>query len=156
MHRSVAIAACFLLTATIASAQPAPPSLTPTFKIIGGTNQAKGEIQFKQVDYKIVIVTFQKKVIENGKTIVVDVTEAKYVPYFTLTTIAAANTRVITPDGKQLPIDEVWKRLKADLVVVVSGDEKTPDDVYLRTLNPQTLVIITPPPPVKKLPPEKM
>jgi hypothetical protein len=68
-------------------------------------------------------------------------------------------SRVITTDGKQLPIDEVWKRLKANAVVMVSGDFQTPAAPFLRALRADTLVIIPAPPkdgpkgvPLKKLP----
>jgi hypothetical protein len=50
----------------------------------------------------------------------------------------------MTPDGKQLPIDEVWKRLKKDTVVLVSGDGNTPAQAYLKAVNPETLVLIAP------------
>ena len=73
-----------------------------------------------------------------------------YEQYQTL--IEAANSRIMTPDGKQLPIDEVWKRLKKDSVVAVSGGINPPE-VFLRALHADTLVIIpgfsVPPPPKK-------
>jgi hypothetical protein len=59
----------------------------------------------------------------------------------------AATSRVITPDGKQLPIDEVWKRLKPNTIIAISADSNTPDNAYLRALNPETLVLIPGPRP---------
>lgn len=51
-------------------------------------------------------------------------------------------SKIITPDGKQVPIDDVWKRLKAKSVVVVSSDSNTPAQHFLRALNAETLIII--------------
>jgi hypothetical protein len=55
-------------------------------------------------------------VIENGVQVKKLATEivTEYVAVMEQKKVAidAAKTRVITPDGKQLPIDEVWKRLK--------------------------------------------
>ena len=59
-------------------------------------------------------------------------------------------SRVITTDGKQLPIDEVWKRLKPNTIVAISGNFNVPHESYLRALNPEILVII--PPEVKDAP----
>ena len=85
-----------------------------------------------------------------------------FVPVEVVIHIEAAKSRIITPDGKQLPIDEVWKRLKADSVVIFSTDGNTPGEAFLRALNANTLIIISPrpdfvppPPPIKELPLEK-
>jgi hypothetical protein len=78
------------------------------------------------------------------------VTENVFVPEERTTQIDATNSRVITPDGKQLPIDEVWKRLKANTVVLVSADGNTPAAAFLQALNAQTLIIIPGPPSDKK------
>jgi hypothetical protein len=61
----------------------------------------------------------------------------------------AANSRVITPDGKQLPIDEVWKRVKKDTVIAVSANGNTPAAGFLAALRADTLVMI---PPMPKVP----
>ena len=66
-------------------------------------------------------------------------------------------SRIITASGKQLPIDEVWKRVKANSVIVFSGSYEAPAEAYLRTLSAEAVVIIPgagainenrPPPPV--------
>jgi hypothetical protein len=63
-------------------------------------------------------------------------------------TLDARDSCVMTPDGAQLRIDEVWKRLKPGTVLVVSGDGNRPAPAYLRALDPETLVFI--PAPTKK------
>jgi hypothetical protein len=142
MKAIVLFLACPLLMASPAWAQSGPSGPPPSFKIVGSTDPAKGLIVFREILYKTVQV--QREVVElvNGMTIKRTVTENVFVPEERTTQIDATNSRVITPDGKQLPIDEVWKRLKANTVVLVSADGNTPAAAYLRALNAQTLVII--------------
>ena len=65
--------------------------------------------------------------------------------------IDVSNSRVITPDEKQLTLDDVWKKMKANSVIVMSANGDTPAAVYLRALNPETLILIPgPPSPPKK------
>jgi hypothetical protein len=154
MKGSLAILTTFLLLAGHAAAQPGPTGPPPTFKVVSGTDKTKGLIEFIETTTRLVpeqrAVIKEVVMIVNGmqvkqlvKEIVfvnVPVTEQRMV------TIDAAKTRVITPDGKQLPIDEVWKRLKKDTVVLVSGDGNAPAQAYLKALNAETLVVIAPQP----------
>jgi hypothetical protein len=141
MRIPIAVLAGFLCAAGVANAQPSSP---PAFKIVDGANKDKGVITFRETSVRYVAEnrTVTKK--ENG----IDVTRVitVKVPVFvqTLVEVDATKSRVITPDGKQLPIDEVWKRLKKDTVVVVSSDGNTPAQAFLRALNAETLVIIAP------------
>lgn len=165
MKAAFAILAGFLFSATIAAAQPASVSTPPVFKIVNGTDKEKGQITLIETVTRTVPV--QKEVaklittVENGVNVTRAVKEivTEYVPVVEqrLTQVDAAKARVITPDGKQLPIDEVWKRLKKDTVVAVSGDGGTPAPAFLKALNAETLVIIAPSPRVMVAPaPPKM
>src|SRR5262249_59662177 len=98
--------------------------------------------------YKHVPVIREVVEIVNGQQVKKTVTTYETVAEERLIEINAANSRIITPDGKQLPIDEVWKRLKANTVVVVSADSSTPAAPYLLALSAETLIII--PGPTKK------
>jgi hypothetical protein len=138
MRNVIAIAVGVLCLAGAANAQgPAP-----TFKTVSSTDKEKGHIFIVQTTMRAVPVQKVVEVVKDGIKQLATLTE--YVPVYEQITIAidATKSRVITPDGKQLPIDEVWKRLKAKSVIVVSADGKTPDADYLRVLRPETLILI--------------
>jgi hypothetical protein len=142
MKRTFLILAAFLCATGAATAQTSVP---PSFKLVAGTNKDKGHVSI--TDTVMVPVFIQKVVvaIENGQKVerVETVTEYRYETREYV--FDAGKSRIITPDGKQLPIEEVWKRLKKGTVVVVSGDGNTPAQEYLRALNAETLVIIQTP-----------
>jgi hypothetical protein len=148
MKPLLSILGCSLIMASVAVAQPGPNGPPPSFKIVTSTDPAKGHIVFGETVYRAVPV--QREIVEivNGQQVKRTVTEYVTVAESRETKIDATNSRVITTDGKQLPIDEVWKRLKANTVVVVSADSSTPSAAYLRALSAQTLVIV--PGPMKK------
>jgi hypothetical protein len=150
MKAIVSIFACPLLAVSVALAQPAPTGLPPSFKIVSGTDPAKGLIAFREITYRTVQVQREVAEVVNGMTIKKTVTSNEIVAEERTTQIDASSSRVITPDGKQLPIEEVWKRLKANTVVAVSADGNTPAAAFLRALNAQTLVIIPGPQSDKK------
>jgi hypothetical protein len=131
MRTTFAILSVVLLSAGLAHAQAAaepgaqPPALAsspPVFKVVASADKAKGVIWFREMVYKIV----------NGQT----VAEEHRME------INIAACRVITPNGKRVPNDDLWKRLKNDTVVVVSTDDQTPAQPFLRALTATTLVII--------------
>jgi hypothetical protein len=145
------VLACFVLVTNDVTAQNVPQGLPPAFKVVVSTNPDKGELIF--LDTVIRYVTEERFVQENVNGVQITKTVKVQVPVIEqrhiLTDIGKG--RVITPDGKQLPIEEVWKRLKANSVVLVSGDMNTPAPAYLRALNAETLVVIPAPPvPMKK------
>lgn len=142
MKTVIAIVA-IICTAGAATAQTGAP---PAFKTVSSTNKDKGQIVFLETVVRMVPVQMARVVIKNGVQVTETVTEFRPVFEQTLRAVDARNSRVITPDGKQLPIDEVWKRLKANTVVVVSADGNTPAQAYLRALNAETLVLILPAP----------
>jgi hypothetical protein len=146
MKRLFAILACVLLAASRSSGQP--PGPPPIFHVVSKTIPDKGLIFL--VRYEPVTEQVAVKVLVNINGQIVEETRSeKRVVYTTVQySMDIANARVITPDGKQMPIDEVWKRLKANTVVVLSGDGNTPAQPYLRALSSETLVII--PGPMKK------
>src|SRR2546423_350614 len=105
--RTAAIIAALLLSSSAVYAQP------PAFKTVTSTDPKKGVIVFRETSYKTVPVL--KEIIENvnGQQVKKVVTETVLVAEERLVRVNAAKSRIITPDGKQLPIDQVWKRVKA-------------------------------------------
>src|SRR6516165_5586848 len=136
------ILACSLIMASVTVAQPGPNGPSPSFKIVTSTDSAKGHIVFHETVYRTVPVQKEFVEIVNGQQVTKTVTGYETVAERRETKIDATNSSIITPDGKQLPIDEVWKRLKANTVVVVSANSSTPSAPYLRALSAQTLIII--------------
>lgn len=137
--RFLVAAAGLLSIAGVANAQ-----IPPTFKTVANADREKGKIALVDVVAKIVYVQVPRVIIKDGKEFTETVNEGRVVYEPRMVYHDAARSRVITPDGKQLPIDEVWKQLKPKMVVVVSADGKTPAPEYLRTLNAETLVLILP------------
>ena len=149
MKTTLAILIGLLLAPSAARAEPGGQlGSAPTFKVVASTDKAKGAIVFRERLYKHVPVTREVVEIVNGQQVTTTVTAYETVAEERLIEINAANSRVITPDGKQLPVDEVWQRVKANTVVVVSADSSTPSAPYLRALSAETLIII--PGPTKK------
>lgn len=144
MKSALAILASFLLLASVATAQPAPSGPPPTFKTLAGADKEKGT--FRLTEMKPVLEEYDGKRVRviDGVPVFEVVAMTRTVYERLTTTHDATKNRFMTPDGKQLPIDEVWKRLKDNTVVAVSSDGNTPGEAYLRALSPETLVIIPP------------
>jgi hypothetical protein len=153
MKIAFAIVSAFLLLAGNLSAQPAP-GVPPVFKVVSAADEKKGQIEFVETTTRVVpeqrAVVKEIVEIQNGMQVKRAVTETVTVYVMVMvqeiSLIDAAKTRVMTPDGKQLPIEDVWRRLKKDTVVLVSSDGKTPAQAYLKALNAETLVVIAPQP----------
>jgi hypothetical protein len=164
MKTACCICVSLLITTCIASAQaPAPTGSPPKFQVVRKTVPEKGEIHVGFTHIVIVPVTVQKVVIVNNVQTVV--TETRYVPEQRSEehVYHAAKSQIVNRDGKQLPIDEVWKRLQPNTVIAVSGDSATPSAPFLKALAPETLIIVPPPGPVQPqlqpellIPPEPM
>lgn len=142
--------------------QNPPLSPAPVLKLVKAVEKEKGQIIFQETVTRTVPVQVQEVAIVNGQQVTRVVTKYTYVQEQRLQSINVSNSRVITPDGKQLPIDEVWRRVKANSVVAVSGDGNTPAAAFLNALNPETLIVISPqvpniapPPPPMVIPPPK-
>ena len=135
-----AILAAVLLSCSVAYAQPSAPP--PSFKTVASTDTKKGVIIFRETSYKTIPVL--KEIIENvnGQQVKKVVTESVMIAEERLVEVNAAKSRIITANGKQLPIDEVWKRVKANSVIVFSGSYEAPAEAYLRTLSAEAVVII--------------
>jgi hypothetical protein len=140
----------FLAFAPLVIAQPGGLGLPPSFKMVTNVDQKKGQVFIQEIVYKAVPVTVQRAVIVNGKQEIVTETRTEMVAEQRVVVIEMANSRVITPDEKQLALDDVWKKLKTNSVIVMSADGKTPGAGYLRALNPEALVIIPGPPTLPK------
>lgn len=166
MKIAFAILTTLLLLASRATAQPARSGPPPIFQIVDGTDQAAGFIRLTEMRPVQEQYTEKRVRVIEGVPIEEEVVKTKTVYAHITGPYNAAKSQFITPDGKQVPVNEVWKRLKAKSVVAVSADGKVPDEAYLQALNRNTLVIILPqadpvrepveaPPVKKKLPAEK-
>ena len=154
MRIVLALVASLLLSGSLL-AQPDPSGPPPTLKLVANVNKEKGTIGFLLTVTKSVPVEVEREVEVNGQKMKVKATVYEFVQTQQVIDINLAQSRIITPDGKKVPIDEVWKRLKKNSVVVVSGDGNAPAQAFLRALNAETLVIIPPAPKNEFLPPPK-
>jgi hypothetical protein len=146
--RCLLIGIVSLLMAHQAAAQPPALSPPPALKLVVNTDKEKGQIIYIDTVIRMVPVVVEREVDVNGQKMKVKVTEYQSVQEQRHVVLDAANSRIIRNDGKQLPIDEVWKLLKKDSVIAVSFGANTPAPAYLQALNPETLIII--PAPMKK------
>lgn len=139
------------LFASFATAQP-----PPTLRIASNVDQAKGQVYFEERVMRYVPVVKTVVEIMNGVQVTRTVTSYEAVIEQRTVVIDVAKSRVIAPDGKKVPAEELWKRLKKDSVFVLSADSKAPAETYLRLLNADTVVIIPPalkgPPPMQPPP----
>ena len=141
MKALIATVSCLVL-ASVALAQQPPKGMPPTLRVVLHLDKDKGQLVIGESIVRHVPVTVQRNVIKDGQNVVETVTEITTVVEERLIMIDVANSRAITPDGKQLPIDEVWTRVKKYSVIALSADGNTPASEYLRALNNNTLVII--------------
>jgi hypothetical protein len=146
MKHLVAILSCLAFVSGV-FAQDAPKGPPPIFKVVTSVDAAKGQIQFKETVTKVVPVQKEIDVNVNGQIMKQVITEYVSVLEERSYVVEVANARVITPDGKKIANDDIWKRVKAKNVVVLSANGDTPAAEYLRALHPETVVII--PAPVK-------
>jgi SpoU rRNA methylase family enzyme len=143
--------ALVLLTATLVAAQPgAGTDIPPAFKMVTNVDQKKGQVFILETLHKAVPVTVERVVVVNGKEERVTETRQQMVAEQRMIVIDMSSSRVITPDEKQLPLDDVWKKMKANSVIVMSANGNTPAAAYLRALHPETMVLIPGPPPAPK------
>lgn len=133
-----------LVSPCLALAQGSAPP--PALKLVSGIEKEKGEVTLLTTVIKFVPVTVEREVIVNGMKMKITVTEYTNVSEQRQEIVKITDGRVITPDGKQLPLDDVWKRLTKNTVIAVSIDGNTPAQTYLRALSPNTLILIPGPP----------
>lgn len=123
MRSGFATLSVLLFSAGFANGQADPPaSIPPVFKVVAEADKAKGEIVFRD---------------QVLKSVAGQVVAEEHRMEFTLDDV-----RIITPNGKRVANDDVWKRLKKGTVVVVSADGRMPAESFLKALNAETLVII--------------
>jgi hypothetical protein len=139
-----ALSILFTVSSAVArdKAKDGPDGSAPIFKFVSRVDPDKGIIEFK--DRVLVPVIVTKQIIENinGKDVVRTVTEQANVMETRISQIEIANKRFLTANGKAIPMADLWKRVKANTVVVISGDFDTPSEEYLRVLNPEAVVIV--------------
>lgn len=133
--------------------QPAIPNgPQPSFAIVRSIDKASGEVTLSQNQTVFEAVPVKEKV--NG----VEVTRM-----VTRQLVRAVETRfsvdkgtVLDTAGKKVAAEQVWKRLKVGATVLVASQQPSP--LYLRVVQPDTLIFIMSPVPVplQKLPPPKV
>jgi hypothetical protein len=142
--------ACF---SSFAAAQQ-PSGFPPTLEVIQQITPEKGTIVVQRVVNVNELRTIEVMVVVNGKEQTTTKTITVPVSKVTFLEFNLATSRVITTEGKQLPLDEVWKRLKTNTAIALSGDSNTPAPAYLRALRADTLIIIPGQPKKKPTPQE--
>lgn len=117
----------------------------PFFKMLDSADKAKGEIAW--IDEDLGARPVQKQVTEfvDGVPVQKTVTEYVWNKGTRRTVVDLTSSRVITPDGKQVALDDAWKRLNKGSVVLISYDPTTPPaQAYLDTLKEGTLIVMLP------------
>jgi hypothetical protein len=110
--------------------------------MVVNADKAKGTIVFQEIVLRTVIVEREVEEIVNGQAVKRKVQVPETVAVQELVAIKVGAGKVITPDGKQVSNEDLWKRLKKGIVVVVSASSEAPAQMYLRALHAETLVII--------------
>ena len=129
--------------------QPAiPTGAQPKFGIVRNINKELGEVTLAHFQTVFEVVT--EKAIVNGREVTRNVT--RQVPLTVEKRFSVEKGTVVDPTGKKIPAEEVWKRLKVGATVLVA--DRQPDPLYLRVVQPDTLIFIIPsvPGPLPKLP----
>jgi hypothetical protein len=154
MRFLIAILGCFVVVTAADAQPPGIPQAAPRLHVVRETTPAKGAIVLIHLSVEQVPVEVEETVIKDGEKIVVKKIVYKGVYVERSLNIDATKSRIITRDGKQVPIEEVWKRLKPNIVVAVSADENAPAAPFLHALSEETLIII-PVPPAPVAPPKQ-
>lgn len=144
MRTFAALLVAMLVLAGRANAQEKPAGPPPAFRVVEDIDKDKGRIIYKETT--ITAVPVQKEVVANINGMLVKQVVTESVPITTTATVAIdlAKSKIIMPAGKEVALDDVWKRLKKGAVIVVSADGNAPGEVYLKALSADTLVV-TPP-----------
>jgi hypothetical protein len=120
----------------------AAPAAVPILAFVRNADPEKGHIVVVRIALYRVQVPITEKVMINAK--LVDVTRVTERDMHRTVDIVyvVSEGRVITREGKQLPLDEVFKHVKADAPIAISGDFNMPAPAFLRALSAETLVVI--------------
>jgi hypothetical protein len=133
--------------------QPAiPVGLQPQFAIVRSIDKDMAEVTLSQLQAVAEVVP--EKAIVNGQEVTRNV--SRKVMRTVEWQFSLKKGTVMDPAGKKFPAEEVWKRLKVGATVLVASQQ--PDPRYLRVVQPDTLILIVPPPAIQlpKLPPPKL
>jgi hypothetical protein len=142
--RTLCVFAALLALVNLAQAQPELPGPSPVLRVVTKIDKGKGTIEVAEVRRLPVQSTKLVTVIIDGQQVQQAVREITYTTVTATAMMNVAESRVITPNGKDVPVSEVWKRLKLNMVLVVSQDDNIPAQPYLRALASDCLVLIPP------------
>lgn len=143
--KTYAALAGLLILANLALSQGESPGLAPSLRLVGKVDHAKGV--FTTVD-TVQIPTMVEKQIDiliNGQAVKQTVRETIMRPLGQITKWTIKPGRFIGTDGKDVPAEELPKRLRANTVIGVSNDGNAPGRVFLRALHPECLIFLPPP-----------
>ena len=131
---------------------PIPTRPQPQFAIVRGFDKALGQATLLQIQAVSEVVP--EKAIVNGQEVTRNV--IRQVLRTVETQFSVEKGTVLDTAGKKVSAAEVSKRLKVGATVLVASQQ--PDPLYLRIVQPETLILITSPMPVPlpKLPPPKV
>ena len=118
-----------------AIAQQAPadqPAVPPRFVTVAAIDRQKGEVTLA---YHTVQIILESK---GGQVVPKPVHETRS----HLLSLDAAE--IYNASGEKLTAEDVWKRLAVRKAIVVSGDGKKVDEIYLNALAKETLVVVSP------------
>jgi hypothetical protein len=132
--------------------QAMPTGPQPQFAIVRSMDKALGEVTLLQIQAVSEVVP--EKTIINGVEVTRNV--IRQVLRTVEKSFSIEKGTVLDTAGKKVPAAEVWKRLKVGATVLVAGQQIDP--LYLRIVQPETLIFITSPSPIPlpKLPPPKV
>jgi hypothetical protein len=120
--------------------QPAiPTSPQPRFAIVRSMDKESGNVTLSQIQAVSEVVP--EKIVVNGQEVTRNVT--RQILKTVETQFSIEKGTVLDTAGKKVPAAEVWKRLKLGATVLVAGQKVDP--VYLRIVQPDTLIFITSP-----------
>jgi hypothetical protein len=125
--------------------QAIPLGPQPKFAIVRSINKELGEVTLSQIQAVTEVVP--EKAIVNGQEVTRNVIRS--VLRTVEKTFSVDKGTVLDPVGKKVPAAELWKRLKVGATVLVASQQ--PDPLYLRVVQPDTLIFIMSPLPTPKV-----
>jgi hypothetical protein len=147
MKYAIAVLSCLLIVPSVpaqVSRPEGPKGPAPILRVVASADATKGLISVKELRFETGETTKVVEEVSNGKKLLRLVTEKVTVPVEVVVNIETANCRIITADGKNLPLDDFWKLVRADIIVAISDNGTAPAAAFLHALNPATVVIILP------------
>jgi hypothetical protein len=139
------VVALFAVPDGAAKTEP-PQGPPPRFCIVQATDPRGGSVSLTSKTIQLILVQEQSVVNDNGVRKTVVNTRLAQQEKQISSTFFVRKGAVYTAEGRKLIEAEAFERLKVGMVVLESTNGDVVDPAYLRTLRPDTLVLIGPPP----------